>query len=468
MLPLANFSGDPRDEYFADGLTEELISTLATIGDLSVIARTSVAKFKGARLDIREIGAALNVGSILEGSTRIAGDEARINVHLVDVRSQKTIWSQEFKKTLKDVLAVQSAIAMSVSDSLKIRLLAGEKNLLERSGPSNGEAYREYLLGRSQLSQRTGGRIAEAIGSFSHALERDPDFALACAGLAEAYTLAGVAGYGMLPRAQTIENARTFAKKAVVLDDSLAEAHAALAYVRFRIDWDWPGAEAAFKRAIALKPGLAHSHELYGLYLAIQKRPDEAMAEMHRAQQLDPLSPSVSNGIGRLLHFQRKYAEAVAQFKATLVLDPRYGEAYFSMGISWALLGRYDDAIAAINKAIELSDRRPVMLAMLGLVNGMAGRRAETRRIHDQMLEESRTTPVSPYYFGTLALGLGDIDQAMQKFEESYEKRDGILIYLPLDPVGESIWADPRFIALVQKMGLKPPSVGSRNTPRRG
>lgn len=456
VLPLENLSGDPREEYFADGMTEELISTLATIRDLGVIARTSVVKFKGARPEIREIGRALNVGSVLEGTVRVDGDMVRINVNLIEVRTQNTVWTEAFTKPLRDVFAIQSSIAASVSEALQVKLLSGEKDLLARPAPATGEAYREYVLGRTQLGKRTGDEIVKAIGSFTRAIERDAAYAPAYAGLAECYTLAGVAGYGDLPREQAIELARSRAARAVALDDQLAEAHAALAYMKFRIDWDWAGAEVEFKRALALKPGVAHTHELYGLFLAIQRRLPEAAAEMQRARQLDPLSPSVSNGLGRVLHFQRKADEAIAQFQRTIAMDPNYAEAHFSLGLTYLRQKRYDEAVAAIGKAMQLSGNRQVMLAMLGLTQGVAGRKDEARRILDDLRTQARTADISPYFFGLVAFGLGDLDEAFRRFNEAADKRDGIVIYLPVEPAADVIWSDPRFPALVQKLGLKP------------
>lgn len=317
VLPFVNIGTDNRDEYFADGMTEELISTLSKIRDLNVIARTSVAKYRGVKLDITEIGNALRVGSILEGSVRTSGIEARISVNLVDVQSQKTILTREYTRSIKDVFAIQSDIAQSVTNALSVQLLSGEKESLEKNGTENNEAYRQYLLGRFHLSKRTGDEVVKAIGFFEQAVNNDTAFALAYAGLAESYTLAGNAGYGSLPRDQAIAAAKKFAWKAIALDESQAEAHASLAYVKFRIDWDWVGAEAEFKRALQLKPGYARAHEWYALFLSIRGRLDEAMEEMHRAQALDPLSASVSTGIGRILHFGHKYEDAIREFKST-------------------------------------------------------------------------------------------------------------------------------------------------------
>jgi class 3 adenylate cyclase/TolB-like protein/tetratricopeptide (TPR) repeat protein len=451
VLPLVNLGGDPRDEYFADGMTEELISSLSTLRELSVIARTSITKFKGTRLDVAEIGKALGVGSILEGTVRVAGDAARINVSLVDVVSQKTVWSREFSPLLKDVFAVQSAIAVSVTEALKVRLLAGEKNLLERRGTDIPEAYRQYLLGRSQLNKRTGDGVVKSIEHFSASTAQDPAFALAYAGLAEAYTLAGNAGYGNLPRAEAIDHARKFAGQALALDETLAEAHASLAYVKFRIDWDWAGAETSFRRALALKPGLARAHEWYGLFLAVQKRFPEATAEFLRAQELDPLSLSVSNGIGRVLHFQSRFDEALAQFKRTLELDPQYAEAYFSTGMTYMGMHRHDDAIASLKTALQLSGNRPIIAAMLGMEEGLAGRKDEARKIFDELARNSE----APYYLAVVSAGLGETDRAFQFLDAAYAQRDGIMIFVAIDPATKPLASDPRFAVLARKIGLK-------------
>jgi adenylate cyclase len=454
VLPLVNFSGESRDEYFADGMTEELISSLSALRELDVIARTSIVKFKNTHLDIAEIGRALNVGSILEGTVRVAGDDARVNITLVDVRTQKTLWSEEFTRKMKDVFAIQSAIATSVTEALKIQLLAGEHDLLEHRGTDNNAAYREYLLGKSHLNQRTGDELVKAIESFQRAVDQDSSFALAYTGLAEAYTLVGNAGYASLPREDAISRARASAAKAIALDDSLAEAHFALGYVKFRIDWDWAGAEKEFQRALQLKPGYARVHEVYALYLAIQLRLNEAMVEMQRARQLDPLSASVSNGLGRILHFQRKFPEAIEQFKQTLKLDPNYAEAQFSMGMSYLADARYDEAIAALQEAIRMSNQRQVMISMLGLAEGRAGKTDAARKILAEMQQSTEASPSAINNAGLVHLGLGESDAALQAFAEAVAAKEGTMIYSNVDPVTNVLRPDPRFQALVLKMGL--------------
>lgn len=465
VLPFVNINPDARDEYFADGMTEELISNLSRIRDLSVIARTSVARYKGGTLDIAEIGNALRVGTILEGSVRTSGDEARISVNLVDVASQKTILTQEYTRPIKDVFAIQSDIAQRVTSALSVQLLSGVKESLGKRGTENNEAYKAYLLGRFHLSKRTGDEVIKAIEFFSQAVQLDRSFALAYAGLAECYTLAGNAGYGSLPRDEAIANAKKFAAQSIALDESQAEAHASLAYVKFRIDWDWAGAEKEFQRALQLKPGYARAHEWYALYLSIMGRFDEAMKEMLRAQELDPLSTSVATGIGRIYHFEYRTEEAIIQFKKVLELDPEYAEAYFGLGMTYTVAGRYHEAASVYKKAIQLSGNRLVMVSMLGFSEGLAGHPEATCKIIQDFRQLSKTSHVSPYYFGILEMGLGEMERAYEYLDKAYEERDGILIFLAADPVAERAWGDPRFVRLAKKMGLHLRSPRAQSQP---
>lgn len=454
VLPFLNIGNDLHEEYFSDGMTEELISGLSKVRGLNVIARTSIAKYKGLKTNITDIGRELNVGTVLEGSVQMVSDRARIRVHLIEVQSQQQIWSQEYDREIKDVFAIQSDIAMSVTNALRVQLLSVEREQLQKRTTENNEAYRLYLLGRFHLNKRTGDEVMKSIDYFTQATQADSKFALAYAGLAEAYTLAGNAGYGSLPREQTIQNAKTYAAKALEMDESQAEAHASLAYVKFRIDWDWKGAEVEFKRALELKPGYARAHEWYALYLAIMKRLDESMVEMKKAQVLDPLSTSVSNGIGRIYHFAQKYDLAVEQFRRTIEMDPVYAEAYFSVGMTHVMMRRFDEAIPELKKAIGLSGNRLVMLSMLGLAYGIQGRVDETKKIFDEFTKLSHESYVSPYYFAILSVGLGNKDQAMDYLDKAYEERDGILIFLRIEPVASSVWPHPRFVALMKKMGF--------------
>jgi adenylate cyclase len=454
VLPLLNISANPQQDYFADGMTEELISNLAKIRDLSVIARTSVGKYKGVKLDVSQIGRELNAGTILEGSVQTADERVRIIVNLIDANNQQHLWTQEYDRELKDLFAVQSDIAMSVASALRVELLSGEKMLLTKKGTENNVAHDLYLQGLSHLNKRTGDEIIRAIDFFAESVKQDTTFALAYAGLAECYTLAGNAGYGSLPKDEAIRNAKYFAAKAITLDPSEAEAHTSLAYVRFRIDWDWQGAETEFKRALELKPGYAKAHEWYGLFLSLTGRFDEALVEMRRAQELDPLSPSVSTGVGRILHFSERFDEAVAQFHKTLQLDPDYAEAHFALGMTFTAMKRYDDADKELTIAKRLSGDRPAIVMMLGTNYALWGKKDEAFAIIRQFDEMSKKGEITPYYSGLVYASLGNLDKAMVDMEEAYRQREGLLVYGNVEPGFIALRSDPRFKAIMRKMGL--------------
>ncbi len=455
VLPLLNISSSPHEEYFADGMTEEIISHLAMIRDLSVIARTSVSKYNAGSMDVAQIGRELNVGTILEGSVQTSGNRARIIVNLIDVNSQQHLWTQEYNREIKDLFAVQTDIAMNVTGALKAELLTNEMTMLTKKGTENNAAHDLYLQGLSHLNLRTGDEIVKAIDFFTEAITQDSNFAPAYAGLAECYTLAGNAGYSSLPREQAIVNARRYAAAAIALDPTDAEAHNSLAYVKFRIDWDWTSAEREFTQALRLKPSYAKAHEWYGLYLSIMGRFDEALAEMKRAQELDPLSPSVATGIGRILHFSERYQEAIEQFQKTIATHADYAEAHFGLGMTLTTIKRFEDAEKELSIARKLSGDRSVVVAMTGVNFGMWGRKREALRILHQFDTPSRTGDFAPYFRGLIYASIGDLDHAVADLERSYRAKEGLLIYGSVEPIFANLRVDPRFRALMKRMGLQ-------------
>jgi TolB-like protein/class 3 adenylate cyclase len=318
VLPIVNISENSDDDYFADGMTEELISQLANIGGLSVIARTSIMKYKNTEMNIEEIGSELNVATILEGSVRKSSNKARITMQLIDVETQEHLWAQEYDRELKDIFSIQSDIALRIANEMKVQLLTTEKQQIEKMGTENAEAYRLYLLGKQQLNQRTGESIQNGLLFFQDAIELDPTFALAHVGVADCYILIGGAGYGSFPRERAIDFAKNAINTAHQLDETLAEAYNSLAYLKFRLEWDWKEAEINFKRAIELKPGYASAYEKYALYLAVLGRYVESLPLMYRAYELDPLSTSASTGIGRIYHFSQQYDRGEEQVNHTL------------------------------------------------------------------------------------------------------------------------------------------------------
>ncbi|MDO8550757.1 MAG: tetratricopeptide repeat protein [Ignavibacteria bacterium] len=456
VLPFDNISQESEDDYFADGITEEIISNLAKISGLDVIARTSIIKYKNTNLNIAQIGNELDVGTILEGSVRKAANKTRITVQLIDVPTQRHLWTETYDRELKDIFAIQSDIAMKVAEGLKVQLLANEKEQIEKKGTENTDAYRNYLLGNYYLNKRTGEDLNKGIEYFTKAIEFDPGFAQAYAGLANCYTLIGGASYGELSREEASSKAKDAVLKALEIDETLAEAHTSLAYIKFRFDWNWEEAEKEFKKAIELKPGYAAAHEWYALLLSLIGRYDEALREMRRAYELDPLSPSISTGLGRTLHFANRLNEAIAQYKKTIEMYPNYAEAHFALAMTYRGQKKIDEALKELDKAIELSHGRLVMIATRGMIYGFAGRRREALAVIDELVRLSHPNPVSPWFYASIYLSLGDKDKFFEYANKAYEQKDPLMVYFKttsvFDPTLEN---DPRFHDLLRKMGME-------------
>lgn len=454
VLPFINISQDPNDVYFADGLTEELISSLSKIGGLNVIARTSIMKYKDRRMSIAEIGEELTVTTILDGSVRKFKDSARISIQLVDVRSEENIWADDYDLGMKDMLTVQSEIAEIISKKLQVRLVSSEKEQLARSTATNQEAYNEYLIGKHYLNQRTSESIQKSIGHFQNAVKFDSNFAIAYTNLAYAYTLMGVAGYGDEPKNVSVKKAREAANTALRLDSSLAEAHAAMGYLKFRVDWDWKGAEQYFRKAIELKPGYATAHEWFALYLAVQSKLDEALTEMNTALSLDPLSTSVNTGLARIYHFRGEKEKALSQIQKAFVLDSNYAEGHFTAGMTHMKFNNLSSAEHELKKAVELSHRRPVTLALLGINYWRQGKTKEANEI----LKELEKEPVNNdklYAIASIKSNMGKIDEALEIYEKLAAEKFGILIYFKVEREMIDRHSNPRYDTILRKLGFE-------------
>jgi adenylate cyclase len=453
VLPLANISNEAKDEYFADGMTDELISSLSQISDLNIIARTSVMKYKDTNQGIAEIGKALMVGTILEGSVRQFQNKVRVTVQLIDVNTQEHIWSMEYDRELKDIFLIQSEIAREVAQELQVRLVAAEKEQLDKKATDNMEAYHDYLIGNHYLNKKTSESIQTAIGLFESAIDQDPHYALPYASLTYAYTLTGVAGYGQIPPEVATRKAKAAVMQALQIDPTLAEAHAALAFIKFRIDWDWPGAEKEFRRAIALKPGYASAHEWYALFLATQERYDEALEQMNIAYSLDPLAPGVNTGLARIYQFRKEYDMALAQINKTIALDTLYADSYFVKGKIFAKIKRYKLAIREFRKAADLSNRRPIILAAMGTTYSKIGRPAEARKI----LAELQAPPSNNdklYASSMIYSSLGKTDAAYNILEKLVQEKYGVLVYMKVEKEQMLDHDSPRFKRLLKEMNL--------------
>ena len=455
VLPLVNISQNSEDDYFADGMTEELISQLAKISGLSVIARTSVMRYKNTEMNINEIGKELDVGTVLEGSVRKASGQARITVQLIDVETQEHLWVEEYDRELKDIFDIQRDIALRIANEMKVQLVNTERQQIEKMGTSSAEAYRLNLLGKYQLNKRTGESIQKGLSYFESAIELDPNYALAYVGVTDCYTLIGGAGYGSTPRNEAISLAKDAVNTALQLDETLAEAYNSLAYLQFRLEWDWKRAESNFKRAIELKPGYASAYEKYALYLALLGRYEEALPLMYRAHELDPLSASVSTGIGRIYHFSHQFDKAIEQYNKTLEMNPDYVEAVFALGLTYSHSKRYDQGISVLKKALELSNGRLIILGSLATAYAKKGMREEALKIKNDLLQQQKEKHISPFYFALIDAPLGNIDAAIDSLYKSYDEHFGILVYLKASPFFENLRSEPRFNELIRMIGLE-------------
>jgi adenylate cyclase len=453
VLPLDNISANEKDEYFADGMTEELISSLSKITDLRVIARSSIMKYKGLQTDITTIGKELMVGTVLAGTVRQMGDKARISVQLIDVSTQDNIWTMEYDRNLQDIFVIQSEIAQNVASKLKIILASSEKKQLDKNYTENSAAFQAYLLGKHFLNKKTPTSVQTAVQHFETSVSLDPNFALAYASLSYSYTLIGAAGYGSGAE-MVSKKAKDAVARALELDETLAEAHAALAYLKFRIDWDWDGADKEFKRAIELKPGYVTAHEWYALFLGIQRRFDESLKEIQIAHELDPLSLSVNTGMGRIYHFRGETDKAIAQFKKTIEIDPHYAEAVFGLGMTYFKIKDYEKAEVELLKAIELSNRRPVMVGVLGAIYAKQGRKKES----DNILWELQTPPFTndkKHSTCAILMASGRVDDALMILNQLVEVKHGTLVYLNAERTFYGEEAEAKLAQIRKRMGFK-------------
>ncbi len=452
VLPLANISADSRDEYFADGMTEELISTLSKIAGLRVIARTSIIRYKGTAKPIVEIGRELDVGTILEGSVRKSGNRIRITAQLVDVSNEEHLWSQNYERELEDVFAIQNDIAQRIARALKVQIARREKLGIEKKATGDPQAHSLYLKGRYHLNTRTEDGFKRAIDHFDQALKKDPTYALAYAGLAESYAL--LALFEFLPPGDAFPKARASAEKALGIDEKLAETHASLGQVRFQYDWDWSGAEREFRNAIELSPSYAPAHQYFADYLKAMGRFDEALAEMGKARELDPLSLAINTGVGHVLYLSRQYDRAIEQYHETVKMDPKFAQARLWFGRPYLQKGMFDEAIAELREAVKLTGGSTISLAVLGHAYASAGRKAEAKEILDRLMERHGKQYVPSYWIALIHMGLGDKGQAFSWLERAFQERSSWLVWAKVEPRFDVLRTDPRFKSLLSKMRL--------------
>ncbi len=454
VLPLANLSRDPEQEYFVDGMTEALITDLAKVGALRVISRTSVMRLKGVDKPLPEIARELNVDAVIEGSVLRVGDRVRITAQLIHASTDTHLWAESYERDLREVLTLQSEVAKAIVQEVQINLTPQEQARLSSSRKVNPQAYEAYLKGLYFWNKRTEGALKKGIEFFRQAIEKDPTYALAYTGLADCYNVLG--HYGALAPKESFPLAKAAAVKALEMGEGLAEAHCSLAYVSLFYDWDTVEAARKFRRAIDLNPNYAIAHCWYGDCLGTMARPDEALGEMRRAQELDPLSLLINAAVGWLLYVDRRFDEAIEQLRKVNELDPNFILTHLFLGQAYEQKGMYEEAIAEFQKAIVLSGRSPVTVAALAHAYALASRQLEMEKLLEELKAESKRRYVSSYLFAEIYAALDDKTLAFEWLENAREERYPYMVLLKLWPKLDPLRTDPRFADLLRRVGLPP------------
>lgn len=449
VLPFTNLSADPENEYFSDGLTEELIHALTKIEGLRVVAWPTAFQLKDKPYDLRSIGEQLKVGAALGGSVRRSGDRLRVSAQLVLVSDGRYLWSETYERQMKDVFAIQDEIAQAIAGRLRIRLAAPRRREYDLV------AYNLYLRGRFHWNKRSPDELKRSIQYYERAISVDPDFSLGYAGLADSYSL--LAEYGLVDPAGIIPKARSAASKALELDPTLAEAYTSLGLITSVYDWDWRQGEEHYKRAIALNPGYATAHHWYSIdFLASLGRLEEAWAELQTALQLDPLSAIINEGEGYLQMLSRRYDDAIAAFEKLLELDPHFYKAYTALGRVYSLKGCYEDAIAMLEKGREMAAGNvPSILGALGQTYALSGKEQEARRLLETLSDLTERGYVSSTCFALIHAGLGENARALEWLELACDRHELSIATIYIHPAYDTLRSEPRFKALLQRIGFE-------------
>jgi TolB-like protein/DNA-binding winged helix-turn-helix (wHTH) protein/Flp pilus assembly protein TadD len=452
VLPLENLSNDASQDYFADGMTDELITHLGQISAIRVISRTSAMTYKNAHKPLAEIARELNVDAVVEGSVLHSGERVRIAAQLIEVPADKQIWAESYEGDFRDTLALQSRVARSIAAQIRATLNRQEQVALDNPKAVNPEAYEAYLKGRYFLNKRTGDGLRSAIEYFKRAIESDSNYAEAYSGLADAYALSGDWKYGVLPPQEAFPKAKAAATKALALDESLGEAHASLAYALDLYGWDWEAAETEYKRAIKLNVGYATAHQWYSWHLLMMGRNSEAIAELREAESLDPLSLIISADVADALSVTHQFDEAERQSRKTLRLDPNFAVGHYELGQALEQKQLHDQAIAEFQKAIDISGHSGAFDSNLGNAYAVSGRREEAIKIVEALESRQNQNPSLDADIALIYVGLGDPDQAMSWLNKGYDARFKASILLR--PAFDPLRSDARFKELLHRVGL--------------
>jgi TolB-like protein len=454
VLPFENLSGDPAQEYFSDGLTEEMIAQLGRLqpNRLGVIARTTMMQYRGSKKNIDQIGRELEVNYLLEGSVRRANQRVRITAQLIKVGDQTHLWAESYERPVEDILAIQVEVAEQIARSLTVELLTDEHAALVRTSTTSPAAHDAYLRGRYCWNKRSEENFVKAIEYFQQAVELDQEYAAAYAGLADCYDTLG--WYGTLPAGEASRKAKIAAQRALQINERLAEAHAALAYGMQFYEWNWLEIEKEYKRALELDPNYVTAHHWYALFLTAMARFEEALTHMRCALELDPLSPVLNSHLGWIFYFARQNDRAVEQLRKTVEMEPQFAVGRCFLGLAYERSKKYTAAIREFKAAREFSKGHPLAIASLSHACGLSGKKAEAKRYLEELRETSRHRHVSPYFFALAHAGMGEKEQVFGWLEKAYQERSGWLVNLNVEPGLDRVRSDLRFADLVQRVGL--------------
>ena len=451
VMPFVNESGNQDVEYLSDGITETLISSLSQIPKLSVKARSTVFFFKGKEASPKKIGEELGVQAVLLGRVAQRGNELRLSLELVDAQTQDVLWSDTYNRKQSELVSLQSEIARDVSSKLKAKLSGADAAKVEKKYTDNAEAYQLYLKGKFYWNKRTGASLKQAADLYRQAIEKDPTFALAYSGLAETYAL--FSSYDVAPATDSMPQAKAAALRALDIDEQLAEAHTALGFYLANYEWDRAGSEKEYRRAIELKPNYATAHHWFGADLVNVKRFDDSLAELRRAEELDPLSPIIGTNLADLLVHARRYDEAIAQYKRVLLRDPNFAYAHLALGWAYGSKGMYPEAIAETRESIELREGS-LAKGYLGLWLAKSGKGDEALKLLGELKQESARTYVQSYTFALIYIGLGDKEEVLNHLEKHLSSRAETASTYATAPELDDLRSEPRFKAMLKRMNL--------------
>jgi serine/threonine-protein kinase len=454
VLPFTNNNNDPNSDYLSDGITESIINSLSQVSQLKVMARTTAFRYKGKDSDPQTVAQELKVDGVLTGKVTQQGDSLLVQAELVNAADGTELWGEKYSRKMADILTVQEEIARRISERLRLRLTGEEEKRLSKSYTANTEAYQLYLKGRYYWNKRTEESYQKAIESFRQAIDRDRNYALAYSGLADCYSF--LSNQGKRPPREAFPLAKEAAERAIELDDTLAEGHTSLAYVKLYYDWDWKGAEQEYIRAIELNPNYSTPHHGYAYYLISTGRTEEAIAEIQRAQEIDPLSLIVNTDYGEFYYFAHRPAEAIAQLQKAIEMEPSFVRAHFLLGRAYVQKGQCGEAIGAFQKARDLDKDSLEMLGAIGLGYALCGQQGEARKVLDDLLQRAKQRYVSPHLVAVIYAALGDRDEGFAWLDKAFEMRFGPLIYLKVNPIWDPLRSDPRFPDRLRRVSLSP------------